>query len=265
MHILLIGCGHMGGSLANGWLSRFDPSALVTVYDPSPALGLENPRDMQLTTTSNLADLSGQEFTHVVFAVKPQQFKEAASALKETLSDDVVVVSVMAGVSVEKIHQYLPDVTVVRAMPNLPAKISESMTGLYTDAIIDSDVVESLFTAVGKVIWLLEEPQIDAMTAAAGSGPGFIFYMMECYQKAVVQLGFEEAEARDIVVQTFLGAAQFAGQSKEQFDALRHQVTSPGGTTEVGLKDLFKSDLPTALAAALESASRHGKVLSENS
>lgn len=193
----------------------------------------------------------------VIIAVKPQQMGEVLTALGPVTSPDSTVISLAAGVSVAAMQEaFAPGVACIRAMPNTPALVGEGMTVFSRDAAIDADrvaTVHELLGAVGRVAEVEESFQ-DAVTAVSGSGPAYVFAMMEAMESAAVELGLDADVARSLVVQTFVGAATLARQTGEDPAELRRRVTSPGGTTAAALQVFTDRDLTDLVRSATRAA-----------
>ncbi|HEY1057602.1 MAG TPA: pyrroline-5-carboxylate reductase [Limnobacter sp.] len=236
-HTLFIGGGNMAFAIIGGLLSQGEDATQFRVIDPSPeasrklnALGIECGADWPENFAPEV----------VVLAVKPQMMKDVLQAHGASLGDSLII-SIAAGVSVAQIRQWSGqvDAKVVRCMPNTPALVGEGVSGLYFTANCDGEDREeatAIFESCGKVVVVDEESSINAITAISGSGPGYVFYLMEALAEGARALGFDEAKANLLVSQTFLGAATLAAQSSDSFATLREKVTSKGGTTFAGLE-----------------------------
>lgn len=194
----------------------------------------------------------------VVLAVKPQVMQEVtcsnASYLKDTL-----LISIAAGVTTQQLRTWSSNQQsrIARAMPNTPALVGQGMTGLYlTENCTDSDrqEVQNIFSSCGEIQQLNREEDINLITAISGSGPGYVFYLMESLESAAISLGFSATNARQLVNQTFWGAASLAKQSDDSLATLREKVTSKGGTTFAGLEALRARQVNQAIKEAAEAA-----------
>ncbi|WP_417461121.1 pyrroline-5-carboxylate reductase [Kordiimonas sp.] len=234
MNILMIGCGKMGGAMLRRWCDACGHS--FAVVDPAmpdlpPAVRVE----------SELSALSSQVFDMIIVAIKPQMIESVLPDYKGSLKNGGVVVSIAAGFALRNFSKILGDVPLVRVMPNLPALIGLGATGLYANALCShgqKNTVEELMEAVGRAFWVNSEDELDKVTAVSGSGPGYVFQIIESYIAAAEDLGFKADEARALVLQTILGATEMANRSSEAISALRESVTSKNGTTEAGLNAL---------------------------
>lgn len=249
--IWLIGCGSMGGALLRRWLA--EGLGPVAVIDPAA-------RALPPGITASARPPPAGRPQVVVLAVKPQAWHQAVLPLAGRLGPLTIIVSVMAGVTTADLKRLFPGAGVVRAMPNTPAQIGQGMTALFTD---DGDIVqgaaEALFQPAGHTLWLADEAQFDAVTALSGSGPAYVFHLIEALAAAGAAAGLEAAAAMRLARQTVIGAAALAGHEPSVAAAtLRERVTSPGGTTAAGLAVLMPALAPllTDVIAAAAARSR---------
>ncbi len=253
--LVLLGCGKMGSAMLEGWLARGLPATSVWVQDPFPSDWLK------ATGVHINVDLPAAPAI-VLVAVKPQMMAEALPALKQMGNGATLFVSVAAGTPISFFEQTLGAQTpVVRAMPNTPAAISKGITAIVSNVHAGADGLdeaEVLLSAVGQVVRLSEEAQIDAVTGVSGSGPAYVFHMIETLAAAGVAQGLPEAMAMQLAQATVAGAGALAMQSEETAAQLRVNVTSPNGTTQAALevlmdeKDGFPALLRRAVAAAAD-------------
>ena len=194
----------------------------------------------------------------IVLAVKPQTLPEVAAMLASRLTGQLVV-SIAAGVRVADLSRWLGGhERIVRAMPNTPALVQAGITGLFAPAGVSLEArsqAETVLRAVGGVVWVDEEPQLDAVTAVSGSGPAYVFYCIESLEAAAVAQGLAPETARQLALRTFFGAAKLALESGEEPGVLRQRVTSKGGTTERGVAVLEQAAVNLAIGQAVEAAS----------
>ena len=253
--LVLLGCGKMGSAMLEGWLARGLPRISVWVQDPYPSDWLKG-------TGVNLNAALPAAPAIVLVAVKPQMMAEALPTLKQMGNSETLFVSVAAGTPISFFEQTLGAQTpVVRAMPNTPAAISQGITAIVGNAHAGAnglDEVEVLLSAIGQVVRLSDEAQIDAVTGVSGSGPAYVFHMIETMAAAGVAQGLPEALAMQLAQATVAGAGALAFQSDETAAQLRVNVTSPNGTTQAALevlmdeKDGFPALLRRAVAAAAD-------------
>lgn len=192
----------------------------------------------------------------VVWAVKPQHLKDAAVAAPRWM-ESALHISIAAGVQAKTLSGWLNAARVIRAMPNSPTLVGLGCTGLYAlEAASDADrcFTGQLFAQSGSIFWLDSEPAIDAITAVSGSGPAYVFQFLEALQKAAENLGFPPLIARQLVLETAIGACHQAAKTQEDFTSLRMQVTSEKGTTAAALAVLEQASINEIYATALQAA-----------
>ena len=209
------------------------------------------------TSANNQATAAGADV--VILAIKPQQLKAVAEELAPTIQQNhSLVVSIAAGIRSEDINKWIGGKTaVVRAMPNTPALVQTGATALFANEQVSPeqrDLAESILRAAGLTLWVKDESQMDAVTALSGSGPAYFFRIMEAIETAGVELGLTKETAHLLTLQTALGAAKMALESHESVAALRKQVTSPGGTTEQGLKAMDEHNIDAVFSDVLKAA-----------
>ncbi|MEM1380733.1 MAG: pyrroline-5-carboxylate reductase [Pseudomonadota bacterium] len=232
MKILQIGGGNMGGALLARWSEGLDWS--FTLVDPGAP---EVPTGVH--RVGSLQALKQGDFDLLVVAVKPQIVEPALAGVAHYLRRDAVIVSVAAGTPVDLLANLLGPRPIVRAMPNMPVRIGEGLTGLFGNTLLDPEdrtVIDQLFEPTGASLWLDDEDSIDRFTAIAGSGPGYLFEMLRSYAAAAEALGFDRHQAEFMAAQTVRGAVELARETHAPYAALRDSVTSKGGTTAAGLQ-----------------------------
>ena len=255
--ILILGCGNMGGAMLAGWLAAGLDPARFTVVDPFLAAA---PAGVRL-----LRAVPPETFAVVLLGVKPQSFDEAAAALAPAINPQTVLLSILAGVELASIAARLPGAgAMVRVMPNLAAAIGKSPLGLYAVGLDQAGraQVEQLLAPLGHPEWLEHEGQLDAVTALAGSGPAFVYRIIEALAEGGAQLGLDPAQAQRLALAMVEGAAALAATSGEAPAQLAQRVTSPGGTTAAGLAVLDdEAALAQLIAATLRAARDRGAEL----
>jgi pyrroline-5-carboxylate reductase len=198
-----------------------------------------------------------RESTVVVLSVKPQNMVEVLEGVKNDVRDDHLVISIAAGIPLKLIRSVLGrEVPFIRVMPNTPALVQEGMSALAAGELVTLDqmaIARNIFGAVGETVEV-REGLMDAITAVSGSGPGYVFKIMECMVDAGVAVGLESATSRHLVAQTFLGAARMAKESEYPLSRLREMVTSPGGTTAAALAVFEEMGLEDTVRKAIEAA-----------
>jgi len=260
--LTFIGGGNMAASLIGGLLEDSLKANQITVADPKASTrdSLASHFGVNITP-DNAAAIIGADV--MVLAVKPQALQLVAEALAPAVQEQQpLVVTIAAGIRSADLNRWLggeagDDVAVVRAMPNTPALLQTGATGLFANAQVSEiqrDLAESILRAVGLALWVSEEEQMDAVTALSGSGPAYFFRIMEAMEAAGTELGLSAKTAHLLTLQTALGAAKMALESSETVGALRERVTSPGGTTEQGLRVMAKQDIDGLMAQVLKAA-----------
>lgn len=265
MKITFIGGGNMAVALIGGLHKQGFSMAGIQVVDPVEASRERLTAGFGVRSTE-LFDAAALNCEVLVLAVKPQQMKEALAPVAGKL-DNQLVVSIAAGLRVDDMARWLGGHRrVVRTMPNTPALIGAGITGLYADPSVDHEaraVAERILAAVGRTAWIDDEAQMDAVTAVSGSGPAYVFYFIEAIENAALELGFSPTQARQLTVETFLGAARLAEQSKEPIATLRERVTSKGGTTAAALDAFNAGGAAAAIRAGVLAADARGRELGE--
>lgn len=265
--LLLVGAGNMGGALLGGWLNGSVAPAAIKIVDPQPsaeAARLAGENAMQIFSKLEHA-ITPQV---IVFAVKPQMLDETLRALASRISEETLILSVVAGRTLAFFHAVLgPRAAIVRAMPNMAASVGAGITAAYGNKNVDAaqrHLATRLLEAVGEVVWLVKEDDIDAATAVSGSGPAYVFYLVECLAQAGIAEGLNEGIARRLARATVTGAGALLAQKKDEPRVLREAVTSPGGTTAAALKVLMgegTSGLASLLAGAVKAARKRAREL----
>jgi len=263
--IAFIGGGNMAQALMIGLQQRAFNMQNITVIDPDTtkhphlqtSLGINT--NASLTAESLAADI-------IVLAVKPQQLQSVALALAPLLQSQLVV-SVAAGIRTVDLSRWLNGYqTMVRTMPNTPAQIQAGITGAYALPAVSAAqraLADVVLQAAGEVVWLEDEVQLDAVTAISGSGPAYVFLMIEALTAAGVALGLSEAQSLKLSLATFKGASLLAAGSSTPISTLREQVTSKGGTTEQGLLSMREHDIHGMMQDAAAQAARRAKELGD--
>lgn len=262
--LLIYGCGKMGGAMLKGALAGGWPASSITVVEPYPSPDL---LALQQQAGFALNPAEPPPAGMLLISIKPQMLDAAAEGLARCLDGQSVVVSIMAGKSIADMAKRLPQVTrFVRAMPNTPAAIGRGITGAYaTEALTEADraAVTRLLQTTGRLEWVESEALIDAVTAVSGSGPAYVFHMVEALAKAGEELGLEPAIAARLARATIEGAGELLFQDAETSPAqLRQNVTSPGGTTAAALEVLMgEGGLTPLMTRAVAAADARAKAL----
>ncbi len=256
--ITFIGCGNMGQSLIGGLIANGMPFNLITGTDinaeqrqaTAARYNVKVIKDNQKAITS--ADV-------VVLAIKPQSMRDTLAPIKATLSlEKPLLISIAAGIQLSHLDEWTgKDMAIVRAMPNTPALVQAGATVICANQRASGkqrDLAEKIMQSVGFTLWLEDETLMDIVTALSGGGPAYYFLIMEAMEKAAIQLGLSQNQARILTLQTAFGAAKMALETSYDAKSLRQQVTSPGGTTEQALNVLIDGGIEELFREALEAA-----------
>lgn len=235
----------MGRAMLEGW-HKNHILGQCDIIDPSISAEDLSYIDHDFTFHQSPASLSNK-IEVLVFAVKPQILRDILPDYQHRILPQTVVVSIVAGVNLSTYESAFSQKTpILRCMPNTPVSAGQGVTGIYANQAISTenkDTIEALMSALGTVLWLEKEDQMHALTAISGSGPAYIFYMIEVLKEIALDFGFTDKDADILARNTVLGSAVLAQHNGDIGAAiLRKNVTSPGGTTEAGLKALMDSD-----------------------
>jgi pyrroline-5-carboxylate reductase len=264
MKITFIGGGNMAKALIGGLIKRgYSPSKMhVVEMCKDKCTHLHN--EFGVRATMELAQAVAHGET-IILAVKPQNMQEVALQLAPILKEHLVI-SVAAGIRTRDLARWLNSHNVVRCMPNTPALIRSGVTALFAMPAVKPEqchYAESILSSVGSTLWVEDEEMLDAVTAISGSGPAYVFYFIEAMQQAAYELGLDEAQARQVVLDTFLGASKLAENSKEEVAALRARVTSKNGTTERALLSMEANQVKMDIVAAIHAAAVRSKEMGD--
>ena len=265
MIISFIGGGNMASALIAGLAGKLTAGANIHVVDPNPEALQRLAARFGVTTCGEInATLAASDV--IVLAVKPQQMREVAAALLPRLAQSQpLILSIAAGIRGEDLSRWLGGyAAIVRTMPNTPALLGLGITGMVAMAGVNAQQKQAagdIMAAVGQVVWLDDEAQIDPVTAVSGSGPAYVFYFIEAMQQAAVEMGLSEEQGRQLALATFVGAAQLAVQSDDPVPVLRQKVTSKGGTTHAALTSMEQSGVKEKIVAAMKAAADRGREL----
>lgn len=256
-NVVLVGAGNMGGALLSGWLANGIAGPSVTVIDPSPSEAMQE-LISKAGATHHQSLPEGLIADILFLAIKPQLMEKVLPGLKAAVGAKTVVVSIAAGTTLAFLSSQLGDAGMVRAMPNTPAMIGRGVTGAYANPKVSAeqrDAVQALLKVSGPVEWVSSEADIDSVTAVSGSGPAYVFYLVECMAEAGHKLGLPEDVAMRLARETVSGAGELLNRSPEVASKLRQNVTSPGGTTAAALSVLMADDgMQPLFDKALEAA-----------
>lgn len=262
--ILLVGCGKMGSALLTGWLQsdRVGRVNIVEPHPPEPALPLSDRVGLHASVAT--IDPNWQPNV-VVFAVKPQVIADVVPAYRGIVAAGALVLSIAAGKTIAGFEKLLGAAAIVRAMPNTPAAIGRGITVAVANSRASANqkaVAQKLLEAVGGVSWVEDEGLLDAVTAVSGSGPAYVFLLIEAMTAAGIAAGLPSALAEQLARETVAGSGELARQSSDTAAQLRKNVTSPNGTTEAALRILMADDgVPHLLLRAIDAATRRSREL----
>lgn len=268
--VLMVGAGQMGGALIQSWLEKqtTKPGDIVLI-EPNVA------RAKYFRDSYNLYTFEAPEAMNtglgqatIVFAVKPQVMDEVVPLYKSLIEPGKLVLSIAAGTSIGYFEHHLgPNTAVVRAMPNTPASIGRGITVLCANSHVTTEQkarCEVLIGAVGEVEWIKDESLMDAVTAVSGSGPAYVFLLIETLAQAGINAGLDVELANHLALTTVVGAGALAQTSQDTPSVLRENVTSPGGTTAAALEVLMaNSGLEQLMTKAVAAAKKRGQELSK--
>jgi pyrroline-5-carboxylate reductase len=265
--LLLVGCGKMGGAMLAGWRARgFKPEDIVVVEpwaEQAAAVRVRHGVSVFPGPEHLPDDLKPAV---MVVAVKPQVMDEAVPHYRHLAERGAWVLSIAAGTTIGYFENRLgADAAIVRAMPNTPASIGRGITALCANARVtegEREAAKALVEAVGEAVWVEDEALMDVVTAVSGSGPAYVFLLIEALARAGEANGLPSDVAVSLAEATVAGAGELARQSDEMPAELRRHVTSPGGTTEAALKVLMAKDgLQDLLDRAVHAAVQRGREL----
>lgn len=265
--LCFLGCGNMGEALVSGLVlsGASRPEAIVCTDVREERLEELRTRYGVQTTTDNLEAVRASEV--VIYAVKPQLMAEVLKETAELLDMSKLVISIAAGVQLRAIESLLQkELRLIRVMPNIAASVKESATALSAGKHARREDVElamSIFNSVGKTVFLRENYLMDAITGLSGSGPAYIFIIVDALADAGVKMGLSRKDAQYLAAQTVLGSAKMLMETREHPGQLKDRVTSPGGTAIAGIHTLEKGGLRTTLINAVEAATLRSKELGE--
>jgi len=264
-HIAFIGGGNMASAIIGGLLQRGLPAGQVDVVEPFEPQREKLRAQFPGLVLHEAAGPALARATLVVWAVKPQTFKDAAQASAPHVRG-ALHLSVAAGIRSDSMATWLGTERIVRAMPNTPALVGLGMTGLAARAAVTADdraQVERIVATTGDFVWLPREGDLDAVTAISGSGPAYVFYFLEAMRAAGVEMGLDAATAQRLAIGTFVGASALARDSDEAPEVLRERVTSKGGTTYAALTTMDAEGMKASFTKALHAAQKRATELGD--
>lgn len=261
--LVLVGAGNMGGAMLNGWLDAGTDPAAILVIDPK----LSEAMTVRLTDAGvgfETAAPEGVTAGILMLAVKPQMMEAVVAGLGGLVGPQTVTLSVAAGKTISFFEQHLGG-AVVRSIPNTPAMVGRGITGAVANAAVTAEAkaeIDRLLSVCGPVEWVEDEAMIDAVTAVSGSGPAYVFYLVECMAEAGRKLGLPADLAMRLARATVTGAGELMHRSPDGAGQLRQNVTSPNGTTAAAL-DVLMSDeaMQPLFDAAIKAAADRSREL----
>jgi pyrroline-5-carboxylate reductase len=264
--LILVGAGKMGGAMLDGWLAVGLPPEAVAVVEPEPSDALRRlcaERAIRLNPPPGAAAPPDV----LVLAIKPQTLEAAAQTVNPLVGPNTLLLSILAGKTIADLRARLPSAgAIVRAMPNLPASVRRGATGAAASAEVGARqkaVAQALLASVGHVEWLAGEELIDAVTALSGSGPAYVFHLVECLAQAGAAAGLPADVAMRLARAMVIGSGELLAQSDLPAATLRENVTSPGGTTAAALAVLMgEPGLAALMREAVAAAKRRAEELS---
>ncbi len=262
--IAFVGGGNMAGAIVGGLVDAGRAPASIVVVEPSAEGRDRLARERGVRVLAS-ADTTLADAGLVVWAVKPQVFAEAAAPCAPYVGQ-ALQLSVMAGIRSDAIVRATGSGAVVRAMPNTPALIGQGISGLYARDAVDAAQrawVEQVLAPTGRTLWVAREDDLDAVTALSGSGPAYVFYLVEAMEQAGLDMGLPAAQGRELALATVAGAAALALRSGEAPAELRARVTSKGGTTHAAITSMEADGVKAAIVRAIVAAQRRAKELGD--
>ncbi len=258
--VALIGCGKMGHALLNGWINSKIKASYIVV-EPS---GVKNPPRGVRVLKKPGAELKNCDF--IILAVKPQIMNGVCKSLKPHLAKDALILSIAAGRTIKSFEKSFGiKQPIVRAMPNLPASIGKGITVAVANkntGAAQKKIAGQLLAASGMVEWVKDEKLMDAVTAVSGSGPAYVFLLIETLAKSAEKTGLNKTLSMTLARQTVIGSAALANADKTDAATLRKNVTSPGGTTAAALDVLMNGEMQKIFDRAIAAAKKRSKELS---
>jgi pyrroline-5-carboxylate reductase len=260
--IAFIGGGNMASAIIGGLIRQGLAPSQVAVVEPFADARARLAQQLGVQAEEH-AGAALASAGLVVWAVKPQTFKEAAAQARAHVGR-ALQLSVAAGIRSDSMAQWLGTERIVRSMPNTPALVGKGMTALFARAAVTADDkarVEQVIATTGEHLWVAQEKDLDAVTALSGSGPAYVFYFLEAMTQAGTEMGLSAEQARRLAVGTFAGASELARASDEPLQTLRERVTSKGGTTYAALTSMEQDRVKPAFVKALHAACKRAEEL----
>ena len=262
--IAFIGGGNMASAIMGGLIRQGVPASSITVVEPFEAAreALKTSLGIDSLPAASEALQSAQL---VVWAVKPQTFKDAAVPVA-AYTRNALHLSVAAGITSDSVAAWIGTSRIVRAMPNTPALVGKGMTGLFARPEVEAAgkaLIEAVIGSTGEFTWVDKEEHLDAVTALSGSGPAYVFLFLEAMTQAGVNMGLSAEQSYKLAVATFAGGSELAARSHESAEVLRQRVTSKGGTTYAAITHMQEQKLPEHFIEAMRKAEARAKELAQ--
>jgi pyrroline-5-carboxylate reductase len=262
--IAFIGGGNMAGAIIGGLIRQGMAAGQIEVVEPFEA-ARERLASQFALAPQPAAGPALQGVDLVVWAVKPQTFKEAAAQAQPYLAG-ALHLSVAAGIRSDSIAAWLQSERIVRSMPNTPALVGKGMTALFARPAVSAEdrlEIQRVVATTGEFLWVDEEQQLDAVTALSGSGPAYVFFFLEAMSQAGTEMGLSREQAYQLAVGTFLGASELAKASQDPPQLLRERVTSKGGTTYAAITAMEQDQVQALFVKALHAAHQRARELGD--
>ena len=268
-NVLFIGCGHMGSALLEAWCSN--KLYNFTIIDPARYKIINNKfRNKKIQAFKTILQIKDCNiFNIVILAIKPQVVEKVLGDYKLfNFKKSCVLVSIIAGKKISFFRKLLPNIKqIIRVMPNMPAIIGEGVSCLVSNdyvSNVNKNKIRKLFSKVGLALWLNNEKEINIVTAISGSGPGYVFYLIDAMEKSANKLGLKEHLNTKIILQTFLGSLKLLKSTGKRASEFAKIIAIKGGTTEAGIKIMKKNNIHKILENTLQSAYKKANFLGKN-
>jgi pyrroline-5-carboxylate reductase len=262
--IAFIGGGNMASAIIGGLIRRGIAASQIEVVEPWDEARARLQSQFGITALAAPGPAL-ERAGLVVWAVKPQTFKEAALAARAHVAG-ALHLSVAAGIRSDSLASWLGSERIVRAMPNTPALVGKGITALYPRPVVtagDRALVEQVVATTGEFLWVTEEAHLDAVTALSGSGPAYVFFFLEAMTEAGVEMGLSREQSHQLAVATFVGASELARASEDPPEVLRQRVTSKGGTTHAAITSMQHDGVNALFIKALHAARQRARELGD--
>lgn len=263
--IACIGGGNMASAILGGLRKQGLAAEQCIVIEPFDAARTKLQHNFGISALAH-ADASLNQAQVVLWAIKPQHFKQAAQATIHHCNPQALHISIAAGITTTTLSNWLNSNCIIRCMPNTPALIGQGMSGLYALPQVSTaqrNMANTLLAPTGQLMWLEEEHLIDSLTAVSGSGPAYVFYWIEALIQGGVELGLTAQQAQQLATQTVAGAAALVQASDENPSTLRQQVTSKGGTTHEAIESMRQNAVPHHIVQAMQACYQRAQAMAQ--